>query len=189
MKTYHKKPPRTKNKITDPAPAKKRGAIATLANTLFYKVARAFAPLTKFQQALCYTGFKKKPSKLAQWFGRNAILFAITEKVAILAFIVFALFTNAYLLLILPAIGAMVFYRNRLQWLWWKFKVFVLHRNYYQHRRKLYKQGSLYHHLNNKRPLKFGSAIIWGQSESIQQTIFKRLQREKILTTKEYIKL
>lgn len=163
--------------------------IPTLASTFTNKVAAAFSPLNKFQQALYYRGFDKKPSAFAQWFRRNAAIFNLLEKVVFIAFVLFSIFTNPYLLFILPVIGGLVFYRNRVKWLWWKLKVFVLKRNYYQHRRELYKQGSLLHHLNHKRPKRFGGALIWGQSESIQTTIFRKLQKNNQLTTKEYIKL
>lgn len=199
MKTYHKKPPKTKKtKISDPTPSKKavryNNKIATLASTVFFKVASAFAPLNKFQQALMYTGKewhsknkRKKPSAFLRWFQDNMTAFALVEKVVVIAFIIFALFTNAYLLLVLPAIGALVFYRNRVAWLWWKFKVFVLFRSFYEHRRNLYKQGTLFHHLKVKKPKIFNNAIIWGESESIQNTKLKTLQNKNLLTTKEYI--
>jgi len=200
MKTYHKNPPKPKKKKIDHAPAKKTvrsgNKIATLASTAFFKVASAFAPLNKFQQALCYTGKefysknkRKKPSAFLRWFQDNMATFAIIEKVAVISFIIFALFTNAYLLLTLPAIGALVFYRNRVVWLWWKFKVFVLFRSFYENRRQLYKQGTLYHHLKTKRPKIYGSAIIWGASESVQNTKYKSLIKTNSLTTKEYISL
>ena len=198
MKTYHKNPPKPKKKKIDHAPAKKAvgssNKFSTVANTIFLSVASAFAPLNKFQQALTYTGKefysknkRKKPSAFVRWFQDNMATFALVEKVVVIGFIIFALFTNAYLLLILPAIGALVFYRNRVVWLWWKFKVFVLFRNFYEHRRTLYKQGTLFHHFATKQPKIYGSAIIWGASESVQNTKYKTLSRTNSLTTKEYI--
>tara|TARA_R110002012_G_scaffold250357_6_gene428156 strand:- start:2935 stop:3537 length:603 start_codon:yes stop_codon:yes gene_type:complete len=198
MKTYHKNPPKPKKKKIDHAPAKKEvrtnNKIATVANTIFLSVASAFAPLNKFQQALYYTGKewyskskRKKPSAFLRWFQDNMATFALVEKIVVIGFIIFALFTNAYLLLILPAIGALVFYRNRVVWLWWKFKVFVLFRSFYEHRRTLYKQGTLFHHFATKQPKIYGSAIIWGASESVQNTKYKTLSRTNSLTTKEYI--
>lgn len=199
MKTYHKKPPKTKKtKISDPAPAKNKmrsgNKIATLASTVFFKVASAFAPLNKFQQALTYTGKefyskskRKEKSKLAKWYQKNMLALAIAERILFFAFVIFSIATNPYLLLILPAIGALVFYRNRVVWLWWKFKVFVLFRNFYEHRRTLYKQGTLFHHFATKQPKIYGSAIIWGASESVQNTKYKTLSKTNSLTTKEYI--
>ena len=198
MKTYHKNPPKPKKKKIDHAPAKKAvgssNKFSTVANTIFLSVASAFAPLNKFQQALTYTGKefysknkRKKPSAFVRWFQDNMATFALVEKVVVIGFIIFALFTNAYLLLILPAIGALVFYRNRVVWLWWKFKVFVLFRSFYEHRRTLYKQGTLFHHFATKQPKIYGSAIIWGASESVQNTKYKTLSRTNSLTTKEYI--
>lgn len=201
MKTYQKKAPKIKRPPKNaPVPPKKaarsNGKIATLASTAYFKVASAFAPLNKFQQALTYTGKefysknkRKKPSAFLRWFQNNMATIAIIERLAVISFIIFALFTNAYLLLILPAIGALVFYRNRVFWLWWKLKVFVLFRSFYQHRRQLYKQGALYHHLNKKRPKKYQNAIIWGESESVQNIKFKALQKSNSLTKKEYISL
>lgn len=200
MKTYHKNPPKPKKKKIDHAPAKKAvgssNKFSTVANTIFLSVASAFAPLNKFQQALTYTGKefysknkRKKPSAFVRWFQDNMATFALVEKVVVIGFIIFALFTNAYLLLILPAIGALVFYRNRVVWLWWKFKVFVLFRNFYEHRRTLYKQGTLFHHFATKQPKIYGSAIIWGASESVQNTKYKTLLKTNSLTTKEYISL
>ena len=200
MKTYHKNPPKPKKKKIDHAPAKKAvgssNKFSTVANTIFLSVASAFAPLNKFQQALTYTGKefysknkRKKPSAFVRWFQDNMATFALVEKVVVIGFIIFALFTNAYLLLILPAIGALVFYRNRVVWLWWKFKVFVLFRSFYEHRRTLYKQGTLFHHFATKQPKIYGSAIIWGASESVQNTKYKTLLKTNSLTTKEYISL
>ncbi len=199
MKTYQKKAPKIKRPQKNaPVPPKKaarsNGKIATLASTVFFKVASAFAPLNKFQQALTYTGKefyskskRKEKSKLAKWYQKNMLAFAIVERILFFAFVIFSIATNPYLLLILPAIGALVFYRNRVVWLWWKFKVFVLFRNFYEHRRTLYKQGTLFHHFATKQPKIYGSAIIWGASESIQNTKHKALQKSNSLTTKEYI--
>lgn len=198
MKTYHK--PKPKKKISDPAPAKNAlrsgNKFTALASTAFFKVASAFAPLNKFQQALYYEGKewysktkKKKPSFLAQLYTKNAVAFAVVERILFIAFVIFALFTNVYLLLVLPVMGALVFYRNRIVWLWWKFKVFVLFRNFYEHRRNLYKQGALWHHQQRKKPKIYDSAIIWGESESVQNIKYKSLQKSNSLTTKEYITL
>ncbi len=189
MKPYRK--PKTKK--IDPATLKKGVGSSqkkpTLANIFINKVASSFVPLTKFQAILCYRGLKKKPSAFTRWVQRNPATVSIVEKILFVAFIIFALFTNAYLLFILPAIGAMVFYRHRVQWFWWKVKVFILYRNFYEHRRNLYKMGTLYYHLKDKRPRKYENAIIWGQSESIQLSIYRRLLKENKLQTKEYIKL
>ncbi|MDP2687537.1 MAG: hypothetical protein Q8O62_09960 [Aequorivita sp.] len=198
MKTYHTTQPKLKKKISDPAPAKKtvgfRNKIATLASTVFLKVASAFAPLNKFQQALYYEGKefysktkKKKTSFLVQWYKKNQVAFVAMERLLFFAFIIFALFTSAILLLALPVMGALVFYRNRVIWLWWKFKVFVLFRSFYEHRRNLYKQGTLFHHFKNKAPAKYRNAIIWGESISISNVKFKNLQKKNSLTAKEYI--
>lgn len=158
-----------------------------LSKSILNKLALAFAPLNKFQKALCTPTQKKKPSRFVEWFKKNNATFVLLEKIVVISFIIFSLIANPYLLLILPAIGFLIFYRNRVHWLWWKVKVFILFRNYYEHRRRLYKQGSLYHHFNYKRPKKYKDAIIWGESESIQNLKFNKLQSKNLLTRKEYI--
>lgn len=198
MKTYHKHPPKPKKKKIDHTPTKKSGGsrnkIATLASTLYLKVTSAFSPLNDFQKALCYTGKdsisktkQKKPSLVAAWYKKNQIAFAVIERILFFAFVIFALFTNPFLLLILPAMGTLVFYRARVQWLWWKFKIYVLFRGFYEHRRNLYKQGTLLHHFKTKKPKIYKKAIIWGESANVQETKFNALKNKNKLTTKEYI--
>ena len=184
MKTYQKRPKKG-SKNTTSSISKAPG----LLTILLAKIYSLFAPLNDFQKALYYSGLPKKPSKLATLYKDNASVFALLERVLVVAFIVFALFTNAYLLLLLPLTGALLFYRNRVIWLWWKLKVYVLQRSFYADRRQLYNMGTLYHHLKHKRPKKFKHAIIWGQSKSVQQTKFNKLQKNNQLKNKEYISL
>lgn len=186
MTTYRKKAPRTKKQPQKKAPAKKPSTLTFL--TL--KLNKAFAPLNKFQKALTYQGdLKKKPNAAIRVFKKHASLISWAEKILVAVFFIYALFTNAYLLLLLPATGFLVLYRSRLNWLWWKVKVFILYRDFYEHRRSLYKQGSLFHHLAYKQPKRYSNAIIWGESESVQNIKFKKLQKANTLTAKEYITL
>lgn len=146
-------------------------------------------PLNKHQKALFYEGTGHKPGKLRRWLTRHMATIAIIEKIAVPAYIVVAIIINPYWLLLLPALGAMIYYRERIKYLWWQIKVNLLFRDFYAHRRELHRQGTLFHHLAYKMPKKFGPAIIWAESESIQNIRFKKMQKNNQLTNKEYIKL
>jgi hypothetical protein len=198
MKTYHKNPPKPKKKKIDHVPAKKavrtNNKIATVASTVFLKVASAFGPLNEFQQALYYTGKEhisktksKKPSLLGRIYQKNPRRFVIIEKITVLSIIIALFILNPYFILIPITTGYLIFYSNRVKWLWWKFKIYVLFRSFYEHRRILYKQGSLLHHFRYKKPKIYGSAVIWGESATVQNQKYRRYQRENLLTAKEYI--
>lgn len=187
MKKYHNNQPSKVRKIAETTKETRAAKKPSILTILFYKLSSNFAPLTKFQKALTYTGtLKKKPSKFQKWFAKNAALISILEKIVVFGFIIFSLFTNAYLLLILPVAGGLIFYRARVNWLWWKVKVFILQRNFYEHRRNLYKQGSLFHHFDHKEPKRYKTAIIWGESGSVQDTRFKNLQKNIALSKIEF---
>lgn len=172
-----------------PTAAIKTEAKPNAIQLILFKIISLFQPLNHFQKALYYTGFPKKPSRIIMWFQEYAAAIALAEKIIIVAFIVFSILINPYLLLLLPLLGAAMYYRQHLKFLWWKVKVFIIYRNYYQDRRILYMQGSLYHHFKLKLPKRYGPAIIWGESETIQQTKFRKLQKKNRLTHKEYIHL
>src|SRR5690606_11259324 len=124
------------------------------------------------------------------WLNRNIDRIRLAEKITVTIYIFVAIIFNPYLFLILPAVGAMVYYRERLKYIWWKLKVIIIFRKYYEHRRQLHQQGTLYHHLNHKLPKKIGSVIIWGESKSIQNIKFRKLQKNnQDLRPKAYIKL
>lgn len=144
-------------------------------------------PLNKFQKSLMYTGFVEKPGTANKFIAKNLEVLETILALIFVAIIIFGIIYSPYLLLVFPATGAVVFYRENIKFLWWKLKVFVFNRNFYEHRRILYKQGGLIHHLENKRPKRYQKAVIWGQSKKIQDTKFQILKKKGELKKKEYI--
>lgn len=182
MSTYRKKPkvkPIRKPNVRT-ATKTEIGILRTL-NKLKIK------PLTKFQIALMDEGPDTKPSLLSRLYHKYPAVFSLFEKVFVVAIILCAIFINPYYLLILPAMGAMLFYRNRFRFLWWKIKINVLFRDYYEDRRILFNQGTLFHHLSVKLPKRYMQAVIWGQSKNVQEIKFRKLQKSNSLKKREYI--
>ncbi|OAB79738.1 hypothetical protein [Cochleicola gelatinilyticus] len=134
---------------------------------------------------------QSEPSKLKKWAIRNMVTL---NKIVILVFAIFAIFSiwyNPFLLFLIPAIGMIVFFRNDLNFLYWLLKVYVLKREFYSDRRRLYKQGTLFHHLSNKKPKIFNKSgctvVIWQRSLRIQLSVFNDLVANKEISNKEHI--
>lgn len=171
-------------------PQKSSGRQKTTATVAKIKTRNWFKlkPLTKNQLALINFGKIKKPL-LLRLYEKHPKAFIILEKVFFVLIMCIGLFFNAYLLLILPVAGAAIFYKDRINFFWSLIKVYIIQKNFYQDRRELYKMGSLNEHLNVKEPRKFKNAIIWGESQSVQEKKFEKLQKSGKIKKREYIKI
>ena len=143
----------------------------------------------KFRNALSFHG-KEEANKLG-FFKRillnNRQVFSILEMVFFWGFFAYCLYINNFRLFsVVLLYGAYLFARPHLLFIKWYAIVYVFKRNFYSDRRKLYKQGSLLHHLEFKRPKKFKTGhVIWAQTEKLKTQKFNRLSSKS--TPKEII--
>ncbi len=160
-----------------------------------FKFLQWFRPQpAKFRRALHFTN-KKELSPIKKWIKKNLVTIYKIELVAIVLFILFSIWYDLALLLVIPAVGAIIALRKEFYFAWWYLKVNVLRRKFYQDRRELYSQGTLFHHLEKKESknynTKYGKVIIWDNTRSrLNKNVrFNHLQSTKKLTSKEYIKI
>ena len=153
---------------------------------------------TKNPSSLYYTGSKepnKTIQKIIKYLQPYLKYVRWAENTIAIAFTLYCIFTNNFKLwLLLPFTGIISLYKNYFVWLWWWTKVHILQRNFYQHRRELYKLGTLYLYFKTHLPktyhIKGKKIIIWARSPKGHQRILNRIKKQnKLNQSKEYIKL
>lgn len=150
--------------------------------------------LSRNQRALFFRG-NHKTSNLQNCITRCARLINTLYFVLLATFIVYAIFKDPLLLLLIPLLGGFIFYREYFNFVYWYLKVFVFKRKFYKHRRELFIMKSLHFHLESKRSKRYklpnGIAIFWYSTQKAldKNTLYKLNQKNKTLTSKEYIKL
>lgn len=152
--------------------------------------------LNENQLALFSYGPHKKKSFFTAWLVKNIKLVYWVENLSIIVFALYAIVFDIRLLLLLPLLGAIVYFRVFPKFLYHWLKVFVFKRSYYEHRRRLYKMGTLHMYIKHWTSRSFnikkkftGKIIIWAPTEKNVSRRFKDLNKKDALEFKEYITL
>lgn len=174
---------------------KKTPAAATTQN----KGAAALLPnfslrMTPHRRALYYTGLPHKEGILQRIYKKNPKILQIIEYAIIATIIILAMAIDLRILLILPLLGAALYFKDHFKWLFWLCKVFIFQRNFYAGRRRVYKMGSLLQYMNSWRAKRFnaqkaagGVVIIWAASAKQIEQRFKLMAKNGTLESREYI--